>query len=117
MAQRACPACGARISAASAAAFPNNIECPACKTRLEVGTGGRMIGSVLGLIAGWLAWRYAPHAQGALDDFLPVVYAFLAFGVVSALALMMTAGLQSAPLEPVAAPAPAGGHGHNSIHH
>jgi hypothetical protein len=51
---------------------------------------------------------------------LPTLYAFLAFGIVSALALMVTANLQNAPALPIPEPAHAhasGPAGHGGGHH
>ena len=97
-------------------AFSDGVECPHCHTRLEVAPGGRMIASTAGLAAGWIAWHLAPSSSN-LGFALPVLYAFLAFGIVSPLVLMFTAGLRPAPPPPVAAPATAhGSHGHGAHH-
>ena len=119
MAVRICPHCKAEISAPEAAARSNDIECPKCGTRLEVAPGGRTISSLCGLAAGAIAWRLSSGSTSDLGAFLPTLYAFLAFGIVSPLVLMFTANLRNAPAvpapEPAHAPSPvghgAGGHG------
>ena len=66
----------------------------------------------LSLAAAAIAWHLSSGSSGDLGAVLPTLYAFLAFGVVSALVLMFTANLTNAPA--LAAPEAvqsAGGHG------
>jgi hypothetical protein len=121
VAVRICPHCKTEISAANAAAYSNSIECPQCKARLEVAPSSRTISSLCGLAAAAIAWRLSSDSSGDLGAVLPTLYAFLAFGVVSALVLMFSANLSNAPAlaasEPVQS---AGGHGaagHGGGHH
>ncbi len=119
MAARSCPHCKTEIPATEVAAHSDNVECPKCGTRLEVASGARAISSVCGLAAAAIAWRLASNSSGDLSGVLPTLYAFLAFGIVSPLALMLTANLRNAPAilvpEPIHASGPtdhsAGGHG------
>jgi hypothetical protein len=57
-------------------------------------------------------WRLSAGSTTDLGGVLPTLYAFLAFGIVSPLALMFTANLRNAPTlpvpEPAHAPSPAG---------
>ena len=123
MAVRVCPHCKAEISAPEAAARSNDIECPKCGTRLEVAPGSRTISTLAGLVAGAIVWRLSAGSTSDLGGVLPTLYAFLAFGIVSPLALMFTANLRNAPAVPVAepahAPSPAshGEGGHGGGHH
>lgn len=111
MAARICPHCKAEISAAEAVTLTNGIDCPNCGMRLEVGPGSRTVATLCGLAAGAIAWRLSAGLTGDLGGVLPTLYAFLAFGVVSPLALMFTAALRNAPALPVPEPAhSAGGH-------
>jgi hypothetical protein len=95
------------------------MECPKCGARLEVASGSRTISTLCGLAAGTVAWRLSAGASGDLGAVLPTLYAFLAFGIVSALVLMFTANLRNAPALPALTPAHdaspaghgAGGHG------
>jgi DNA-directed RNA polymerase subunit RPC12/RpoP len=118
-----CPHCKAEISAPEAAARSNEIACPKCGTRLEVAPGSRTISSLAGLAAGAIAWRLSSGATGDLGAVLPTLYAFLAFGAVSALVLLFTANLRNAPAAPAPelahAPSSAGhgGGGHGGDHH
>jgi DNA-directed RNA polymerase subunit RPC12/RpoP len=123
VAVRMCPHCKAEISAPEAAARSNDIECPKCGTRLEVAPGSRTISSLAGLAAGAIAWRLSIGSASDLGGVLPTLYAFLAFGIVSPLVLMLTANLRNAPAVPAAEPAHApsqaghGAGGHDGAHH
>jgi DNA-directed RNA polymerase subunit RPC12/RpoP len=123
VAVRLCPHCKTEIPAPEAAARSNDIVCPKCGTRLEVAPGSRTISSLCGLAAGAIAWRLSNGAPGDLGSVLPALYAFLAFGIISALVLMFTANLRNAPLVPVPEPMHAtssAGHdagGHGGGHH
>ena len=112
MAVRICPHCKTEISAPDAAAYSNDIVCPKCGTRLEVAPGSRTISTLCGLAAGTIAWRLSSGSTTDLGGVLPALYAFLAFGIVSALVLMFAGNLRNAPAlpvpEPAHAPAPAG---------
>ena len=114
MAVRICPHCRTEIAAPEVAAHSNNVKCPKCGIRLEVGPATRTISSLCGLAAGTIAWRLSIGSTGDLAGVLPTLYAFLAFGIVSALVLMFTANLENAPAITVPEPAHApnaGGHG------
>ena len=123
MAVRICPHCKTEISAPEAAARSNDMECPKCGTRLEVAPGSRTISTLCGLAAGAIAWRLSSGSTSGLGAVLPTLYAFLAFGIVSPLVLMLTANLRNAPAAPVPEPAhettPAGhgAGGHGGGHH
>lgn len=123
MAVRICPHCKAEISAPETTARSNDIVCPKCGARLEVAPGSRTISSLTGLAAGAIAWRFSAGSTGELGAVLPTLYAFLAFGIVSALVLLFTANLRNAPAAPAPEPAHApgsaghGGSGHGGGHH
>jgi hypothetical protein len=70
-----------------------------------------MIAITVALAAGWVVWHVTRNSTGILGFVLPELYAILTFGVVSPLVLMFTAALRPAPVPPVYAPVPAGGHG------
>ena len=112
MAIRICPHCKTEISAATAAAFSNSIECPKCKARLEVASGSRTISSLCGLAAAAIVWHLSSSSGRDLGAVLPTLYAFLAFGIVSALVVMFTGNLSNAPELPAPEPVQStGGHG------
>jgi DNA-directed RNA polymerase subunit RPC12/RpoP len=123
VAVRICPHCKTEISAPETAADSNDIVCPKCGARLEVASGSRTISTLCGLAAGAIAWRLSSGSASDLGGVLPTLYAFLAFGIVSPLVLMLTANLRNAPAAPAPEPAhdPAlaghGAGGHDSGHH
>jgi len=118
-----CPHCKAEIPAAEVAAHSNSAVCPKCGTRLEITPGARTISSLCGLAAAAIAWRLASSSTTDLGGALPTLYAFLAFGIVSPVVLMLTANLRNVPEiaapEPAHAPSPAGhgAAGHGGGHH
>ncbi len=117
MAIRACPLCLAKIPAGQTVAYSNGIECPGCKTQLEVSAGSRMLATAVGLLGAALVWRLTRTSGGTLDWVLPIVYAFLVFSVVAAVFMMATADLRSRPAEPAAEPVhAAASHGHGGAH-
>ncbi len=116
MASRACPKCNTQVPGVALAAFSNGIECPGCHTLLEVSPVARMLAAWLGLAAGYLAWRLTRGEPGLLGAALPLLYALLAFGIVSALGTILAGDLRIAP-EPPPAAAPASAHGHGGGHH
>ncbi len=116
MAARICPHCKTELTAANVVAYTNGVDCPKCGTRLEVASGSREISTLAGLAAGAIAWRLASGSMTDLGEVLPTLYAFLAFGIVSPLAMMLTANLRNAPALPVPEPAHAGG-GHAAAVH
>ncbi len=108
----------ARVPAGRVAAYSDGVECPGCKRQLEVSFGSRMLAATLGLLAAALVWRLTQSAGGMLGWVLPIVYSFLAFSVVAAVFLMLTADLRLKPAAPAAEPeTAAAGHGHAGTHH
>ncbi len=103
------------LSPTQVVAYSDSLECPGCKARLTVWDGSRFLAALAGILAGGLAWQFSSasfNEQGFLAWTLPVLYSFLAFGVVSCLFLMLTADLRLKPEEPAAVPlAPESSHG------
>jgi DNA-directed RNA polymerase subunit RPC12/RpoP len=116
LAARMCPHCKAEVTAANVVAYTNGVDCPKCGMRLEVASGARTISTWCGLAAAAIAWRLASGSAGDLGGVLPTLYAFLAFGIVSAVALMITANLRNAPASPAPEPVHSGA-GHASGGH
>ena len=116
MAVRKCPQCLTVVAPGVAAAFSDTIECPECKTPLEVALVTRMLSIWAGLAAGFTLWISVRGKGGVLGWALVVLLPFLAFAAVSALVTMTTADLRKR--EVVAAPEPLsdGGHGHGGGH-
>jgi hypothetical protein len=111
VASRVCPKCNAQVSAGVVAAFSAGMECPGCHTHLEVTPAARMLAAWAGLAAGWVVWRVTRGGAGILGAVLPLLYALLAFGVVSALGTISAGDLRVAPEPPPVEAAPAAGHG------
>jgi hypothetical protein len=123
VASRMCPHCGNTVPAGLVMAFSDGLECPHCQTRLQVTDGSRMIAVAVGLVAAWIAWWATRASTNILGFALPVLFSFLAFGIVSPLVLIFTAALRIAPAAPVFELIPAHGshassvHGHAGGHH
>ena len=112
MAGRVCPQCTSKVPAGPVAAFSDGVECPGCHARLEVSPASRGLAAWAGLAAAWVAWRITRGGPGILGGVLPLLYAVLAFGVVSALGVISSGDLRPAPEPPPVEAAPAAGHGH-----
>jgi hypothetical protein len=94
------------------------MECPHCQTRLEVASGSRMVAVGAGLIVAWLVWWATRGSTNILGFALPVLFSFLAFGIVSPLVLVFTSALRPAPAAPVFEPFAAhGGHAQSGPSH
>jgi len=114
MAIRKCPQCLAVVAPGAAAAYSDAIECPGCKTPLEVALVTRMLSIWAGLAAGFLVWVSLQNRGGMLNWALIVLLPFLAFAAVSALITMSTADLRKR--DGVATAEPAADHGHGGGH-
>lgn len=114
MAIRICPLCMGKVPAGDAAAYSNTIACPNCRKPLEVSRPSRLITTFIGLLAAFIVYRFTRGQEGMLGWVLPLVYAVLAWGIVSALLLMLTADLRiraEPPYAEVVSAPGAGGHG------
>jgi hypothetical protein len=76
-----------------------------------------MLAAWTGLAAGYLAWRMTRGGPGILGGVLPLFYALLAFGIVSALGSILAGDLRVAPALPPMDSPPAVGHGHDTHGH
>jgi hypothetical protein len=92
--------CLKEVPAGFVVAYSDGMDCPGCGRRLEVSLGSRYLASLAGIAAGVLAWRASDPTQGMLGFVLAVLYAFLAYGVVSPLVLMLIADLRVKAEEP-----------------
>ncbi len=111
MAARKCPQCLSEVPAGETVAYSDTIECPGCKSPLEVARASRHIGIWTGLLAGLLAWRLTGGGTGTFAWVLPLVFSFLAYSAVAALATMLTADLRLRPAAPSAESVTPGTHG------
>lgn len=126
MAARKCPQCLAVVPMGHAAAFTDRIECPGCKSTLEVAGVSRHLGIWAGLLAGFGVYSWVDRFKGDIlsETFawiVPVIVSFLAYSLIAAIGTMFTADLRLRPPEPVAEPVADTGHGsahsHGGAHH
>jgi hypothetical protein len=115
MAIRKCPACLTTASMGDVAAHSDDFVCTGCSQHLQVAEASRVLASTAGIAAGYFALEAAPPPYSTLGWAVPILFALLAYGAVSALMVMLTADLQliPAPSQPAAAPEPAAHGGHH----
>ncbi len=123
MAVRTCPYSLTKIPAVTVVTRSYDLVCPSCGKPLEISRISRNIAAIFGLIAGAAAWYWstgASQSHHALGWVFPILYAILAWGIVTPLVLMLTADLslksEPRPVEIHAHAEPAAG-GHSSGHH
>ena len=104
MAIRMCPHCGKTVPVALVVAYSDDMDCPHCQTRLTVSNGSRMFSSTVGLLVAGLVYWLTRNSPNILGFALPVLFAVLAFGGVSALVLTLTATLRIITNTPVLEP-------------
>jgi hypothetical protein len=97
VAARQCPNCLAMVSVTAILTRSNDLVCAGCGKGLEVGAASRYIAAFTGLAAGALGWRasvsHYSHGTNSLGWALPVLFAVLAFGLVSLIVLAFAAEL------------------------
>jgi hypothetical protein len=104
MAIRKCRHCGNTVPAAVVVTLSDDIECPHCRTELAVSDGSRMFSSTVGFVVAGLVYWLTRNSTNILGFALPVLLAVLAFGIVSALVLTLTATLHIATATPIFEP-------------
>ena len=92
MANRICPLCLGKVPRAAVLARSSAVGCPHCQRALELSLPSRLLASLLGLLGAYAAFRYT-SGQGPLGWVLPLVASVLAFGIASALLLLLNADL------------------------
>ena len=103
MAIRKCPACLTTAPMGASVAFTDDFVCAGCGQHLEVTEASRVLASTAGIAAGYFALSAAPPVYSTLGWAVPILYALLGYGCVSALLLMTTADLRLIPAPPVQA--------------
>ena len=98
---RICPKCSKQVPATLAVAFSERVECPHCNSALRASDATRIIGAFIGLLVGFVVWKYTRGPSGDLAWLLPEVYAFLAYSFAYAAYVMVTADLVLRPVEVV----------------
>ena len=120
MAIRTCPVSLTKIGALEVVAHSYDLVCPGCGRHLEVSRISRNIAMFAGLIAAYGAWYFSTQGAAnhqALGWVFPILFAILAFGIVTPVVLMLTADLSlKAELPPpeISTHADAG---HGAAHH
>jgi hypothetical protein len=96
------------------AAHTDDFVCAGCGQHLQVREASRVVASMLGLAAAYLAVRLSPHPDSMLGWAAPALFGLLGYGGVSALVTMATADLRVIPAP--AAATPVAGSGGSSGH-
>jgi hypothetical protein len=104
MAIRMCPHCGNTVPAALVVTLSDDVECPHCQTLLTVSNGSRMFSSTVGFVVAGVVYWLTRNSTNILGFAVPVLFAVLAFGGVSALVLILTATLRIIANTPVLEP-------------
>ena len=120
MAIRTCPVSLTKIGALEVVAHSYDLVCPGCGRHLEVSRISRNIAMFAGLIAAYGAWYFSTQGAAnhqALGWVFPILFAILAFGIVTPVVLMLTADLSlktESPPPEISSHADAG---HGAAHH
>lgn len=117
MAIRKCPHCGNTVPAALVLTLSDDIECPHCQTELAVSSGGRIFSSTVGFVVAGLVYWLTRNSTNILGFALPVLFAVLAFGIVSALVLTLTASLHIVTATPIFGPVDSRGYAPSAHDH
>lgn len=105
MGNHACPLCFAKVPRTLILTKSLELACPACHAELEVSRGSRVLDSFGGILGGFVAAHLGGHASGTAQWTLPIVAAFLTFGICSALVLLVFSDLVVRPkISPTAFP-------------
>ena len=103
---RACPLCSARVPRTLVLSKSEELTCPSCRAQLELSRPSRVLGSLVGVLAGFLAasWVSEGFVHGTWALGLPA--AALAFGAGSVVALFFLSDVVVRPKEARAFPHP-----------
>ena len=94
---RACPLCFVKLSAFLVLAHSSDIVCPTCHAELELSRHSRVLASFVGILAATLVF-HLPHTANPLGHWaIPMVASIFAFGLGSALLLLVRADLVLCP--------------------
>lgn len=120
MAIRKCPVCLTKLSAMTVVAHSYDLVCPTDGRALEVSRISRNLSIFAALAAGYAVWFYSAQSAAmhqALGWVFPILFAVIAFGIVAAIILMLTADLSLKAEVPVAETSGHGDAGHGTGHH
>jgi hypothetical protein len=91
--KRTCPLCFVRIPWTVALAHSYEIRCPACHAALELSRFTRLFGAFGGIAGAYVAFHVVRRISHGLSWAAPMVVAILAFGIVSALFVVIAGDL------------------------
>jgi hypothetical protein len=94
---RSCPLCFANVPRSLVLTRADELVCPSCHTPLELSRSSRVLSSLVGLLAGFLAAHIVLQVITRGRWAIPMVGAVLAYGVASALLLFFLADLVVQP--------------------
>lgn len=94
---RACPLCFAKVPRSLVLTRGHELACPSCRAPLELSRASRVLGAACGLAASY--WAFRGVLAGGIGEkwVLPLVAAFLAYGVASAAVLFFLSDLVVPP--------------------
>lgn len=94
---RACPLCFAKVPRTLVLTGGEELVCPSCHAPLELSRSSRVLSSSLGLLAGYAAVEFVLQVFTRGRWALPMVGAVLAYGIASALGLLLFSNLVVQP--------------------
>ena len=103
---RACPLCFAKVPRALVLSKSEELACPSCRAQLELSRPSRVVGSLVGVLAGFLVASWVSERLMHGTWVLGLLAAVLAFAAGSVLALFFLSDLIVRPKEPSAFPHP-----------
>ncbi len=97
MENHACPLCFAKVPRTLILTKTLEVDCPACHAELEVSRGSRVLASLMGVLAGFVAGPLGGRVSGTAGWTLPIAAAVMAFGICAALVLFVFSELAVRP--------------------
>ena len=90
---RGCPLCFVKLSSVLVLSRSNDMSCPTCHAELELSRHSRVLASLVGIVAATVVFHLSSPAIPLGHSVIPVLLACVAFGVGSALLLLVRADL------------------------
>jgi uncharacterized protein (DUF983 family) len=97
MENHACPLCFARVPRTLILTKTLEVDCPACHAELEVSRSSRVLASFVGILVAFTAVHLVGQVSGTAGWTLPVVAAVVAYGICTALVLLVFSELAVRP--------------------
>lgn len=102
MGNRACPLCFARVPRTLVLTRGEELVCPSCHAPLELSRSSRVLSSLDGLLAGFIAAQIVLGLATTGRWVLPMLAAILTYAAVAALVLFFLSDLVVLPKPPAA---------------